>query len=127
MITLSELFNWRISFILLGTLSCIFSFISFNLVKDYPAEITCKSSGPQNVPDCKDTENKGEEIPGGYLDILSSKFLCLVSFCYLLWTGVKSGIEDWLLVYLISEKSLSPYEGMYNCNYIRLIQHRTLD
>ena len=39
MVTLSTRFNWRSSFAIVGAVSCVFSYIAFTHVKDFPEAV----------------------------------------------------------------------------------------
>lgn len=118
MVTLSRSFDWRISFIIIGTVSCFFSFISYHLITDQPSDLTGDNpttpfANTQDTSQLTEKDSSGSNSKSSnYLLIFSSRFLFLISLSYLLWTGVKNAVEDWLLVYLIDVKSLTPYQGM---------------
>ena len=112
MVTLSTRFNWRISFAIVGLVSCIFSYIAFTFVKDYPSDVvatlsdhTTTAAVDSAVPAEKSVEQS--VTMQVFLTLLCNKFLILLSVGYLCWTFLKNGVEDWLLLYLTKEVRLS--------------------
>jgi len=124
MVTLAQYFGWRLSFALVGFSSSLFSCVAYLLVMDNPEDVPDAQKHADGQNHRFDTQNDADstsqppqkKLQGKYssqvlLDLLSNKFLCSISFSYFLWTGVKQGVEDWLLIYLTRVRNYTGYEG----------------
>ena len=112
----TENYHWRIAFTVLGITSCVFSFIGFFTIKE---KVESSSSLSKQI-ESKDNQENSTTSSSTFTDILTSSTFWLISSCYLSWSLVKVGTEDWLQLFLLTERKLTHVQGLYSQSLITI-------
>jgi len=100
--------HWRTAFLVLGVSASLFSLIGFFTIREYQENTTTTKN---KSIEKKGNDNGVESTHSPLIELGVSGVFWLISSCYLLWSLVKVGTEDWLQLYLLSDKKLSNPEG----------------
>lgn len=107
MATLSDYLHWSRSFFIVGVTAILFSFVAYVSIKDNPSEVCTETD-----INMKQKNNKALNSKVPFIEIFKSEFIWLMSLSYFIWSSVKSGLEDWLQLYLINERHFTKYQGI---------------
>ncbi|XP_057314390.1 probable hexose phosphate transport protein isoform X2 [Hydractinia symbiolongicarpus] len=113
MATLSDYLHWSRSFIIVGVTAILYSVIAYVSIKDNPSEVCIETD--INI---KQKNNKALNSKVPFIEIFKSEFIWLMSLSYFIWSSVKSGLEDWLQLYLINERHFSKYQDSHQHYFV---------
>ncbi|KAJ6223541.1 hypothetical protein RDWZM_002086 [Blomia tropicalis] len=105
-------YGWRMTLILFGGVSFLMSAMAFLVIVDKPEDIGIAPINPNVTPtknDKKDSKQTKSNIT--YKDLLTSPFIWLISFSYMVVYAAKTSACDWGQMYLIEERHRSPLVG----------------
>lgn len=114
MATLSDYLHWSRSFFIVGVTAILFSFVAYVSIKDNPSEVCTETD-----INMKQKNNKALNSKVPFIEIFKSEFIWLMSLSYFIWSSVKSGLEDWLQLYLINERHFTKYQASFGVMYFQ--------
>lgn len=100
-------YGWRSSLTFVGTLTVLAASVSYMFIQDSPiikqspqkSAVKRKSSASAE----KKTESPSKSKQSAVSMLLHSKFIWVISICYLVVSSIKTSVTDWSQVYLMEE------------------------
>lgn len=99
-------YGWRASLVFVGSISVLAALISYVFIVDEPPKSRVTTKSPQKGKLAADAKEKPKPVrkEGAIKLLLSSKFIWVISVCYLIISSIKTSLTDWSQMYLMLER-----------------------
>lgn len=95
-------YGWRSSLMFVGSLTIFAALISITFLADSPKSAKSPKASPAKTK--ATAKSKAKNLGSPLMNLLGTKFIWVISLCYLIVSTVKTSLSDWSQVYLMLDR-----------------------